>query len=255
MRVLFRLFLGLALLAGLSGPARAEGRIFAVWEEGKSEAGRAIQRELKSKGVYDTLVQALDQVLVMPRDLPVVFAETGKVNAWYDPGRHVVIFSYDLVATVAGMFHDLPETREQALLLAEGAALFVLSHELGHAIIGELDLPTTGKEEDCADEFATLLASEALGEEGRIAGLGAAAFFDLAGSGARTLEDLPFWDEHGLDRQRAYRILCNLYASSPERYAFVRDHVPAERLRLAQERYARKVRNWNRLLAPHEEKN
>jgi len=32
--------------------------------------------------------------------------------------------------------------------------LFVLTHELGHALIGEMDLYVLGSEEDAADTFA-----------------------------------------------------------------------------------------------------
>jgi len=32
--------------------------------------------------------------------------------------------------------------------------LFVLTHELGHALIGEMDLYVLGREEDAADTFA-----------------------------------------------------------------------------------------------------
>lgn len=249
-RVLLTLVLGLLL----SGSAFADGKIYAIWEEADSEGGKLIRKHMLEKGIYAQLIRNIDQSLVMPRDMPVVFAEVGKVGAWYLPEKHAVLFSYELIGQMLELFDGHPDTKENALLLTDGAALFVLSHELGHAVIGELELPTTGKEEDCADEFATILASEELGDQGKVAALGAAAWFDLMSSGTASVEELAFWDEHSLDQQRAFKILCNLYAADPKEYAFVRDHVPAERLKLAQERYPRKVRNWMRLLAPHAEK-
>lgn len=248
------LLLGLLMALTLTGSAFADGKIYAIWEEAESEGGQLIRKHMIEQGAYAELIQGLDGSLVMPRDMPVVFAEVGKVGAWYLPEKHAVLFSYELIGQMLELFDGHPDTKENALLLTDGAALFVLSHELGHAVIGELELPTTGKEEDCADEFATLLASEELGDRGKVAALGAAAWFDLMSSGTASVEELAFWDEHSLDQQRALKILCNLYASDPKEYAFVLDHVPAERLRLAQERYPRKVRNWMRLLAPHEEK-
>lgn len=109
-----------------------------------------------------------------------------------------------------------------------GADLFVIAntqytvlHEVGHVIISELHVPFLGKEEDAADELATvaILRSKA-------AGSGVAERLLAAADGwllewqqhvpSRNTED--YWDVHSLDIQRYYNINCLVYGSNPEAF-------------------------------------
>src|SRR3954465_10065187 len=50
-----------------------------------------------------------------------------------------------------------PQQRDQLIEFIIGNTLFTLTHELGHAVISEFQLPVIGREEeDAADAFATL---------------------------------------------------------------------------------------------------
>src|SRR5262249_38944757 len=46
------------------------------------------------------------------------------------------------------------QQRKDMVGFVAGNILFVLTHELGHAVIGEMDLYVLGREEDAADTFA-----------------------------------------------------------------------------------------------------
>jgi hypothetical protein len=46
------------------------------------------------------------------------------------------------------------QQRKDLVEFVGGNMLFVLTHELGHALIGEMDLYVLGREEDAADTFA-----------------------------------------------------------------------------------------------------
>jgi hypothetical protein len=68
-------------------------------------------------------------------------------------------------------------------------------------------------EEDAADQLAGLVLITT-GDSGlEIAMRGAQFFRLLALSGAKT----PFFNEHSLDAQRYYNLLCMVYGSNPDR--------------------------------------
>ena len=140
--------------------------------------------------------------------------------------------------------------------------VFVFLHELGHALIDLLDLPTVGKEEDVVDEFATWVflkgAREADPQDAEVgieALLLAAESWRLLWKGTEAElkrgKALPWWDEHSLDIQRYYNILCLIYGSNPGRSwpLVVRSEMPIERARKCEHEWPQKEKAWERLLA------
>ena len=232
-----------SLLLALCLSASAQPRIQVTFEPGTTVQGEAMRQLLQSSPVPVRLAASLSRLLNLPRDLPIVFREAPALNAWYSPNAHSITVSYRL-ASFLRMKLDDQATR--------GAMDFILMHELGHALIGELDLPQVGREEDAADEFATVVCAEALGEEGRSVALAGAQAFWTLGEGKYKLEALPFYDEHSLERQRFYTILANLGAADAALRPSLAPVVPYTRLREAQESYPLKVDHWNRLLAASE---
>jgi Putative metallopeptidase len=66
-------------------------------------------------------------------------------------------------------FKQLSSQHGQALSeFIVGNMLFVTAHEMGHAVMGEMQIPVLGREEDAADVFATLNALR-LGTPSRMA--------------------------------------------------------------------------------------
>src|ERR1700676_2962934 len=47
-----------------------------------------------------------------------------------------------------------PQAKRQLVEFVVGNTLFVLAHEMGHALIGQMNMPVLGREEDAADSFA-----------------------------------------------------------------------------------------------------
>ena len=71
----------------------------------------------------------------------------------------------------------------------------------------------------------------------------------LALSGEKT----PFFEEHSLDAQRYYNVVCLVYGSSPERFAsLVGDkQLPASRARRCPNEYSKISAAWQSLLDKH----
>lgn len=125
-------------------------------------------------------------------------------------------------------------------------------------LVGELDLPVLGREEDAADAIATIvmLAQEDEDRELAIAYLEDAieGWFrrDLAETERLGYERL-INDPHSLSGQRAYQIACFMYGSNAAEFEYI-----GERYALNQNRremcvldYEQAERSWLRVLAPH----
>jgi hypothetical protein len=97
-----------------------------------------------------------------------------------------------------------------------GTLRFIILHELGHGLVSLYDLPVLGREEDAADRFATFwMSPDSQGEDGTDAIAAMEWWMASARLSDATREQLPWWDEHGMDEQRAYQIACLLYGASP----------------------------------------
>ena len=234
----------------LVGWAAAQGRIDVQFIRPTRPVGVAMHEALANdpqRGVQ-TLMDVISNEFALPRNFAVIFAETGDINAWYDPNRHQVVMAYDFIEFIIRDAVQNKATQEEAVEYATGAILFTLMHELGHALIGEMDLPVVGREEDAADEFATMILLEA-GPFGHNI-LGSAA--DWFGMMSRNKSQLAFWDEHSLDQQRLFNILLLMYGHSPDTYGpLVGQVVPQGRMAKALHEYKLKDHRWDKLLRPY----
>ncbi|MFD1808430.1 DUF4344 domain-containing metallopeptidase [Gemmobacter lanyuensis] len=97
-------------------------------------------------------------------------------------------------------------------------------HEMGHALIDQLELPVLGREEDAADILSVLLIDEVWEPETAtgIAENTALSYVFMAEANADA--EPAFWDVHGLDLQRYYSHVCLFYGADPDtRAGFAED--------------------------------
>jgi hypothetical protein len=146
------------------------------------------------------------------------------------------------------------QQRKELIEFVAGNMLFVLTHELGHALIGEMDLYVLGREEDAADTFAVTRLLD-MGTEVSTYVLVQAAtgwFLSDRRNQARGIE-LTFYGEHGLDRQRAYQIVCLMVGSDPTKFAEAADmaKLPKDRQQTCQDDYGVASSSWRKALKPH----
>ena len=100
---------------------------------------------------------------------------------------------------------------------------FTLCHELTHALIAILDVPVLGREEDAADQISAICflhpTDENLRDPKALEKLVAVAdAWRLEWELDKDSGGTAYWDEHALDIQRYYQVLCVLYGSDPERF-------------------------------------
>ena len=249
-RMKLKSWLLLLLLLACSAPQAAIAQVVPIWQEAVTPDGKASQKLIQSDPRLANIVAYMNRTYRFPRRLPVVYQEAGKINAWYSGGTHQITVSYDLVTFLRKYFRLKKVSNPDEA--ARQTLAFILLHEFGHAIIHELGLPAVGREEDAADEFATLVAGPAMGDGGQQAAFAAANWFALMGRSKIDLQKMAFWDEHSLNTQRFYKILCLLYGADPRSTAnIVRPVVPYTRLMTASKRFPARKANWNRLLSRH----
>jgi hypothetical protein len=148
-------------------------------------------------------------------------------------------------------------TEEQQFLATEFAinnSMFLVQHEIGHLLIGELGLPVLGKEEDAADSLATLLLLGASTVEMDQALIDAADGWWLTDQDrGEEWESSDFYDEHSLDIQRAYQVVCLTVGARPDDFAEIAAEYDIDEER--QERcgldYQTAADSWSGLLEPH----
>jgi hypothetical protein len=135
-----------------------------------------------------------------------------------------------------------------------GNMLFVGFHEMGHALTDLFHLPTLGRAEDAADSFATIALLDA-GSEFSINVLVQAArgLFLSDRRDRKQREELDFSDVHGLDRQRAYQIICLMVGSDQEHFRELANWVrmPRDRQGTCANDYEDAKYAWHSLLESH----
>ena len=195
----------------------------------------------------DTIALRLNDSLRIPRDIILRTAHCGEPNASYSPDSRRVTLCYELFSALSDRF----VLEAGGEYLVSGTVVFALMHELGHALIDVLDLPTTGREEDAVDQLATVLLLQQ-GPTGDSLAFGAVGWF-ASDAHADQLDALQFADDHGFDLQRVYNIVCWIYGRDPRRYPEIVEDgwLPEHRRDRCSTEYQRLAESWRRLLAPH----
>ena len=135
-----------------------------------------------------------------------------------------------------------------------GNAMFVLFHEAGHMLISEYQFPVLGKEEDAVDGLSTMVMLEAGDEALDKALTDAADGWFLSGAEAEAAgQEYAFWDEHSVDEQRAYSIVCMMVGQDPEGFKefAASNELPEGRQEGCPSEYGKVKDAWTKLLEPH----
>lgn len=269
-RVVVSLFLvlGMSILMGQSslGYAKADGSFITEYPVVNSPVHEIWRSGMKDGKLLEQLADGMNNLVAIPGIVTIELRECGQVNAFY---RSVggplaeIVMCYELLDDMQQVFSPYYPDPKMMSQMVMGAWMFVILHELGHALIHQLDLPITGKEEDAVDQLSTLMLTNA-GASGEGAILAGAQYFRLGSERRRSPgtvwlqnvfgnEHYNFSDEHSIHEQRFYNILCWEYGYNPEALVgAVKDGtLPAHRAQRCGHEYQQIVRTWERLLAPH----
>ncbi len=216
------------------------------------------QLQLKSSPARDLVQQTkllsahtdyLSNLFVLQKDIPIIVKRCGFVNAFWDPQARNITICDELIETMGSMYADATSEEDFRRSVMFTTSYFMF-HEVGHALVDTYDLATFGRQEDVADQIATLLLLGNERDDEVMAG--AEAFVRMAaarGEGMHT----PFWDEHALDEQRFFNLVCWVYGSNPEKYeSLVRvGALPRPRAARCPGEFADIVKGFEQHLQPH----
>lgn len=210
-----------------------------------------------------TEVNALEGVLMLPGPLRVLAAECDAINAYYVPERREVVLCYEMVNYLVELGMQLytdeqgnsDNTQAARFLLAN--LRFMMLHEVGHALVDQLELNVTGREEDAVDQLATTLmltlADPNESESDVANNLDMAGRFFLANTSEAGYGLAHYAGEHSLGEQRYFNLMCMLYGADPGRYLRVvtSGRLPESRALRCPDESKRITRSWSRTLVPH----
>jgi Putative metallopeptidase len=193
--------------------------------------------------------------------VPLCLAPTANAQPGNTPPTHASTFQSRIDDAALALrngdprFKDAsPETVERLVEFASGNMLFVLLHELGHAVITQMGLPVLGRIEDAADTFAVLMLLR-MGSDfsHRVLVDAAEGWFLAARRDEKTGHGVAFYSEHALSEQRAYQIVCIMVGSDRDRFADLatETRLPEARQDTCLGDYSNAAFSWDLLLKPH----
>jgi hypothetical protein len=147
------------------------------------------------------------------------------------------------------------QRREDLVTFVTGNVLFVLLHELGHATVAEFELPVLGRQEAAADDFAVLRLLDVRSEFSKRVLTEATKGWFLSDRRSRKAGvPLFFFDDHGLDQQRAFQIACLMVGSDPAAFTDLATEtgMPAGRQETCKNDHAQAKWAWEKALKPHQ---
>lgn len=144
-----------------------------------------------------------------------------------------------------------------------GVITGIFLHEFGHALIGELQLPSTGPEEDAVDIFSALRISspgaldggdsEANAINESMATYAAVQWYYMGMAGQQAAAETAWQDEHTADLKRFRNSFCVMYGGNPQLFGGVAEQVGMEERTLSrcEDEFVKQNRAWRTILAPH----
>lgn len=203
------------------------------------------QEYARSRQMLERFAARTNEWVQLPRPVTLTFGECGQANAFYHHGPRTIEMCLEKMAR-DGEFFQRRVAEQWVAEGVEGATFFILAHELGHALVHTLELPVTGREEDAVDQLATLMMLNGT-RDGRRAAIAWAMTMNGSGYSKWNLAD-----EHSLNEQRRYNILCWMYGENPARNAgLVRNAEMRDRARRCPAEYQKIRRSWTTLLGPN----
>ena len=216
---LLRIVIALSLLLTEAG-AHAQS-VLPDYGPTRSPNMSALQASLKADRAVEQLAAALSRGVRFPQPVTLGTTECGRPNAFYRPQSRLLVLCLELIPYISdGLQRERARksSPEDIARTSSGAIMFILLHELGHALIHSHQIPVLGREEDAADQISAFFLLNTQPQEALYALDGSLWFFR---SKSLFYSQRQMADEHSLDTQRQANLACWAYGKDPSLYRFV----------------------------------
>ncbi len=251
MRFLSRVqLLALFCLATLVGSSSAfsQGKFVVLEPTIESEALSEELQTMRGDAMLQDLADSVNALFVIPENIGLRFSECEESNAYFSVEDKEITLCAELLADMdKSLTESYPDEDDRRKAVA-GAFTATALHEVGHALVSVLEIPITGREEDAVDQLSAWVLIEAdMGD----AVLSAAETYYTAEAEETDQETLA--DEHSLNQQRYFNMVCWVYGSDPDGNADLLEdwELPKARAEQCPDEYALINRSWSALLADH----
>ena len=230
-----------------------KGNFQVVYDSTSNSDYIKIQNDLKQLQFFEKKSKDLNSKLNLPSNILVNVIECDEINAFYNSNTDTIIMCYEMMVYLDELFNSIYDDEPTVRAGINGVMEFFFLYEIGHALIDVYNLPITGMEEDAVDQLAAIILLQK-GNDGIPAIAATSVFFGVHGMSVNDVSQLSFADEHSLDLQRFYNILCFTYGSDVTEYGVLidLDLLPEERSVRCTDEYSQISQSWRILLAPYE---
>lgn len=233
------------------------GKMIVTYEDATNPDTQAGKDLMQNSEFLEGLADTINQSLKLPNDIALKGSECGEENAFWSTDDQTVTMCYEYADWALKTFTKLgdPDPAQSA----RGLLTATFFHETGHMASSIYNLPTTGRQEDVADQAAAFILLQP-GEDGHIDPEARAAIMDYARGFRQDSEDrgpeVPEWllaDPHTLDKARMYNFECWVYGADPDGNSdIVKDGLlPEDRADGCQDEFAKLSKAWGTLLQPY----
>jgi putative metallopeptidase DUF4344 len=197
-----------------------------------------------------SLITILNESIDLPTEVEFAFEDCKDSDVYYDDERNRVVICRQWLNEMESVLSRSLSDKSVLRQTVHSVAAAVFLHESAHALIDVLDLPVTGREEDAADQFSTLVLLRQ--KDGARKVLQVAYTFKALSHDTERYPPV-YWGEHSLNIQRYYDTLCMIYGRDPKQKTALRsgDPLPEARAEICEGEYQRIESAWKRLLKPH----
>jgi hypothetical protein len=242
----------------ISLQALAKGKFILHFDHPKKSPYSDIAYVLSKSKDFHRIIEGLNKEFKLPRDITVKFQMSE--GPYYNAATRQIGMSYQFIEYISQLyvrFYPKAASKEVIKFTLQ-SSVFLFYHELAHALIDVYKLPIVSNEETAADNLAVILALEhtTLGYD---IVMNTAELFDLFDANVKGYKESDLWDEHILDSQRFYNIICLAYGKHPKQVKTELLEVGSdEMLRFFKKKkeycrgkYARQYSAWKKLLLPY----
>ncbi len=227
--------------------AEAQGKFVVLDATIESEELSQELQDMQGDAMLQDLADAINAIFVIPEDIGLRFSECGESNAYFSAEDMEITMCIELLNDMdETLTESYPDEDDRAKAVAEAFTATVL-HEVGHALVSVLEIPITGREEDAVDQLSAWVLIEA--DMGDAVLSGAETYY----TAEEEADQETLADEHSLNQQRYFNMVCWVYGSNPDENANLLEEweLPEVRAEQCPDEYALINRSWSALLAGH----